>query len=255
MQRGIGDPLRSSMPDGQFMGTRFGAKGDSMGQVLCDARWLEWTYVDSKTLRKSRKPTWSNVQYEFYDSWFGNKQKPYLPGSFAYKSMGEVVPPRQDKRVKGNFTINTNGKGSNTADGNNDTKETTYPLALTDYMLSAWGGFRTKGMDILGEEPLVLFRSRLDRPVAGTGIFRTSPDGLDPYRPVGPGDSPVDAASYALHGIPAWTRGVNRSHIGPLWGSPYGPADSEGLMLSHGNPNGYKDGLILMLTGGSQGDF
>jgi hypothetical protein len=167
--------------------------------------------------------------------------------------MGEVVPPRQDRKVKGNLTINMNGTQSQ-PDGNNDTDDTTYPLALTDYMLSAWGGYRTKGLDILGEEPLVLFRSRNVRRSVNQDMFSTSADGIAPYRPGGPVRGDEDIAGFKLHGIPAWTRGVNRSHIGPLWGSPYGPADSEGAQLSYGNPNGFKDGLIILLNGGSQGD-
>ncbi len=38
LQRGVGDPLRNSLKDGQQMGTRFGANGNTMGQALCDSR-------------------------------------------------------------------------------------------------------------------------------------------------------------------------------------------------------------------------
>jgi hypothetical protein len=55
--------------------------------------------------------------------------------------------------------------------------------------------------------------------------------------------------SFSLLGIPPWTRGVNRAHVGPLWGSPFGPATGSDEQLSSSNPNGLRDGLILVLTG------
>jgi hypothetical protein len=57
--------------------------------------------------------------------------------------------------------------------------------------------------------------------------------------------------NYHLIGIPSWTRGVNRTHIGPLWGAPYGPPSDSTKQLEIGNANGVRDGLILVLTAGS----
>ena len=48
-----------------------------------------------------------------------------------------------------------------------------------------------------------------------------------------------------------WTRGVNRVHVGPLWGSPFGPSLGSDEQLSDSNPNGLRDGLVLVLSGSS----
>ncbi|MCC7477979.1 type II secretion system protein [bacterium] len=254
MQRAIGDPLRSSLSDGQQMGTRFGAYGSTMGQVLCDSRWLTWTRVDPQTREVKVWPTWANVQFNFFDVWPGNRARPYLAGSFMYKSMGDVLPSSRAEKSKGQYTIN---RREETEDGTVSVHESdaaVYPVAITDYMLSAWGGSRTKGMDILGEEPLVMFKMRAyKRPRINPGVFRPSNGGLGPYiPPPPPASDPGEAAAYELRGLPAWTRGVNRSHIGPLWGSPYGPATDDGEQLSYGNPNGIRDGLIILLTPGRE---
>jgi len=44
---------------------------------------------------------------------------------------------------------------------------------------------------------------------------------------------------------------VNRNHVGPLWGSPYGPPSDNTKQLEIGNANGMRDGLILILTPGA----
>lgn len=250
MQRDFGDPLRSAMPDSRQLGTRFGADGQTMGQALCDSRWLTFVHTDPNTHEQKEWPTWANVQYDFYDAWPGNRARPYLPGSFMYKSMGDVMPKDGMERPSGNFTINKNGTQGNGTSHDND--EATYPVGLTDYMLSAWGGIRTKGLDLLGEEPLVLFKMRKYRNFAlNPGVFRPSGGGLGPYVPPPAPEQPVaDNSGFEIRGLPSWTRGVNRSHIGPLWGSPFGPADQDGKQLSYGNPNGVRDGLIILLTPG-----
>ena len=69
LQAEVGDPLRSANQSGRDLGTRFGARGNVMGQALCDARWLTWTYNDLDAAKVDERNTWANVQYEFYDVW------------------------------------------------------------------------------------------------------------------------------------------------------------------------------------------
>ncbi|MCH7471764.1 prepilin-type N-terminal cleavage/methylation domain-containing protein [bacterium] len=245
-QGDMGDPLRSSFHDGREMGTRFGADGNIMGQALCDARWLTWLYIDPHTAELRELPTWSNIQYEFYDIWRGNQRKPFLPGSFLYKSLGEVVPSPDDGDKRD--YINVDGKETLVPHNNRD--QATYPVAITDYILSAWGGVRTKGMDLLGEEPLVLFSFKGTRRTQRPGIIFPPGGGIGGSGRGYIGLSGPSVDYIELMGIPPWTRGVNRSHVGPLWGSPFGPSTAIDRQLDYGNANGYKDALIIYLTPG-----
>ena len=242
LQKEVGDPLRSTLKDGRLMGTRFGAHGNVMGQVLCDARYLEWVYFNDVTGAPIYVDTWSNVQYNFYDVWMGNLQKPYLPGSFMYKSMGDLTMSGDDAREG---TVVVNGDSAiNTARSRKD--EAVLPAENNQYILGVWGGSRTKGMDVLGEEPLVVFTFKTSSRWTGNGnifVFNEETGIYSPPKP-GAGDQ------VKLLGIPSWTRGVNRAHIGPLWGSPYGPALDNEKQLEIGNPNGMKDAIILILNSG-----
>jgi hypothetical protein len=246
MQQQYGDPLRSTFPDGRQMGTRFGANGNAMGQVLCDARWLSWEYVDPLTGKAEQLPTWSNIQYEFYDAWTTAQRRPYLPGAFFYKAMGEVVPVGPSTNRRDNQKVSVGGK--NTIARNPRAADATYPASLGDYMLGAWGSLRSKGQDVLGEEPLVVFKLRSRTQNTSPGMFVTSqpPGGKSGANP----GKPISRNRTEMLGIPAWTRGVNRSHIGPLWGSPYGPSTGPEQQVSYGNANGVRDGIILVLTPG-----
>jgi prepilin-type N-terminal cleavage/methylation domain-containing protein len=246
LQMEIGDPLRSTFPDGRIMGTRFGASGNVMGQVLCDSRWLSWTYQDAAG-KKISQPTWSNIQYEFYDAWSPGSVRAYLPGSFFYKAMGEVTPAGPSRNSRNNQKIIVGGK--QTVARNPRAADATYPVALLDYMLGAWGSRRTKGSDMLGEEPLLLFTYKDYRQAKTPQMFVTGvsgPGSLGLTPPRGHAQDKIE-----LLAIPSWTRGVNRSHIGPLWGSPYGPAGSPEQQVSYGNGNGIRDGIILWLSPGS----
>lgn len=240
LQRQMGDPLRSSFVDGRELGTRFGASGNIMGQCLCDARWLQWLYYDPVANEQLLKDTWCNVQYEFYDIWLGNLQKPFLPGSFMYKSVGEFVPSPGDSKDRN--VIRVDNHETLVPEGTRG--EATYPISLSQYVLAAWGGFHTKGMDLLGEEPLVIFTFHGTKRLAPPAFVYNPETGLYELPPAPASDT------YELLGIPPWTRGVNRSHIGPLWGSPYGPTARADLQLAVGNPNGLKDALILILSSG-----
>jgi len=137
-------------------------------------------------------------------------------------------------------------EGENAIIPHNNRDEATYPVSLSDYVLSVWGGYRTRGIDLLGEEPLVIFSfpgTRKATTASSQFIFdpTTGRYELNPHRTVD---------QYTLLGIPPWTRGVNRSHVGPLWGSPYGASMREEEQLTVGNANGYDDALILVLTAG-----
>ncbi len=248
LQGEVGDPLRSAFEEGRNLGTRFGARGNVMGQALCDARWLTWTYNDLDNAKVLERNTWANVQYEFYDVWSGNLRRPHLPGEFMYKSIGEIIPHSQNLRSRASLTET---KKEIAVNNKNKPDSATVPLASTSYMLAAWGGSRTKGMDLLGEEPLVIFtyRSRGESQMPYTELPYTPVfGGLLPGQPMLPSSSQrVD-----VYGIPPWTRGVNRSHVGPLWGSPYGPAEDSSEQLATGNPNGFADAIILWLSPGVQ---
>jgi prepilin-type N-terminal cleavage/methylation domain-containing protein len=247
VQAAVGDPLRSSFADGRELGTRFGAHGNVMGQTLCDARWLTWAYQDQDRNKLLERNTWSNVQYEFYDLWIGNQHRPHLPGSFFYKSAGEIVPPGKNRLPKSGTITHGNGGVVNTNKKNVD--QATFPLNLTSYMLGAWGGSRTKGLDMLGEEPLVIFSApetlRQEIPNYVGSIWGSS----GPSGPLGPIKARAMVDRSEIFGVPAWTRGVNRSHVGPLWGSPYGAGAGDD-QLTFGNPNGLRDGIVLWLTPG-----
>ncbi len=242
LQGQVGDPLRSGLPDGHFYGTRFGAQGNLMGQALCESRYLEWQYCDPVTLEQRNELTWCNVQYEFFDVWAGSRrQRLHLPGAFAYKVIGEIVA--QPDAPGNQELVEVDGKKAIVPLNNRDSA--TYPVSLTNYILSAWGGFRTKGMDILGEEPLVIFTfpgSLHKGGIHSDFIFNPNTGRYETAKPT--------FDHYELLGVPPWTRGVNRSHIGPLWGSPYGPSPRTEEQLSIGNANGYRDALIIVLSGG-----
>jgi len=242
LQKHYGDPLRSTFPDGRQYGTRFGATCDIMGQVLCDARWLTWRYYPGDGSKPKDIDTWSNIQYEFYDVWNGNTRRPWLPGSFMYKSMGEVMATVDESSRQ--TIADVDGRAAVLPESNRDT--TTYPISLSEYMLGVWGGVRTKGMDILGEEPLVLFTFHgSKRATANIPTFVYNPESGRYELPPKPADD-----FFELLGIAPWTRGVNRSHIGPLWGSPYGPSGGTDRQLSVGNANGMPDAIIMTLTSG-----
>ena len=154
-----------------------------------------------------------------------------------YKSMGEIIPtPSSSEKVE---FIDVGRQKMKKMDNRG---RTTLPINNSSYVLAANGGIRTKGIDLLGEEPLIIFSFK------GTSLGKSSDMFIyDPNfgryklpRPV--------ATSFQLIGIPSWTRGVNRSHVGPLWGSPFSPAADSVAQLTVGNPNGIREAIILVLT-------
>ncbi len=242
IQSSVGDALRNMSETGSRYGTRFGAYGKVMGQVLCDARWISRKYTDD-TGNTTYTDTYSSIQYDFYDIWLGNMQKPFLPGSFMYKGMGDIMPNPGLRHHLISAKLN-NSSGAVQFDS---WDQPTYPISISRYMLSAWGAFHTKGLDVLGEEPYVVFNWKSTRRTGGSAGAIFSPQAGVALNVPGTMDM------WSLLGVPPWTRGVNRSHVGPLWGSPFGPGTDE-QQLNYGNPNGRRDALILLLTAGDDQD-
>ncbi|MCB1216927.1 prepilin-type N-terminal cleavage/methylation domain-containing protein [bacterium] len=242
-QKDVGDPLRNSFTVSNEAGTRFGPNGNLIGNTLCDPRYVYWSPAHKEVNADVARHTWADIQYEFYDVWEGNQSKPFLPGSFFYKSAGEIIgaPDEQGRRD----VIDYNGRRAIIPHNNRD--EASFPLSRSMYMLGAWGSSRTKGMDVLGEEPLVIFRYKEQqrRSYAQFAFF------FDPMTEnyslpgVGRNDNKIETMA-----IPAWTRGVNKGHVGPLWGSPFGSSDTGADQLSLGNANGVRDAIVIVLMSG-----
>ena len=247
-QKGVGDPLRNAFTVSNTAGTRFGPNGNLMGNTLCEARYTDWTPAHSKDDVAQANHTWADIQYEFYDVWEGNEAKPFLPGSFFYKSMGDIMPsPDLESRRD---VIDYNGKKAILPHNNRD--EVTIPINRSHYMLGAWGSSRTKGQDLLGEEPVVVFPYTVPPTRKSMQfVFFFDPMMQNFSLPdVGSNDNKIE-----IMAIPPWTRGVNKGHVGPLWGSPFGASSNGSDQLSFGNGNGVRDAVILVLMSGqSDGD-
>jgi hypothetical protein len=107
-----GDPLRNGCEAARLLGTRFGADCSRMGNVLPDKCYPYWTYRASGGETEQRH-TWCDVEYHLWDIWQGDKPKPYLPGEFFYRSVGQ---PRHyclgaygDPRHKGDDVLSSTG--------------------------------------------------------------------------------------------------------------------------------------------------
>ena len=243
-QKQVGDPMRNALTQSNLLGTRFGPHGNVMGNTLCDPRYVNWTPAHKKTEVSEIFHTWANVQYEFYDIWDGNRSAPFIAGSFFYKSMGELIgtsDPDQRRDI-----VDLDGKQAILPHNNRD--DATYPLSRSMYMLGAWGSNVTKGLDTLGEEPMVMFKWKAPpkRQAANPYVFFFDPAvGNYGMPPVGKNENKIE-----LLAIPPWTRGVNRGHVGPLWGSPYGVSATGFDQLSTGNGNGVRDALVIVLMSG-----
>jgi len=213
-QEDLDDPLRNGPTrDSQIKGTRFGPYCTLMGNVLADYRYRMYTIVNRSTGTQEEDTTWANQEYPFWDLWMSNRPNPFLPGEFFYKSAGTVVVAEQTS-----FRQN----------------EPVIPVSSELYMLGGYGAIRTKGKDILGPEPVIVFqRSGAGGTTGGTG---------------------------GVFFVDAWTRSTNRysDSNGRYLGSPYGganpqdprPPASTTEQLEYGNPNGIRDGIILVLVPG-----
>jgi type II secretory pathway pseudopilin PulG len=228
------DYLRNGTPTGQEYGTRFGPYCTTMGQILCDPRYKEWNYVDltNPSQNNPNARTYAEVEYKFWDMWQGNKPTPYLPGQFFYKGSGPIV-----------------------AVGSNDASQA--PIIPTDtdqYELGGYGSIRSKGKDIIGVEKQIVFTTRSSASdnwvaVAGDTTMGEQPMQGNPGDPGDPGSGTGNSTTGTREVWP-WTRSVDSTS--KFDGSPFSPsqAGDSNDQLNYGNPNGIRDGLILVLTAG-----
>ena len=230
------DPLRNDFEDGEDLGTRFGPYCTTMGSVLADPRYEEWLFVNPTNGTQDPRYTWCNIEYEFWDMWVGNKPLPYLPGQFFYKGVGPIV-----------------SIGTETA-----SEEPILPTEVDQYMLGGFGGIRSKGKDVIGEEREITYYQRAD---AGSEHWLASATWTNPthggeFEPCqGSGGDPTGwgGASFATSELLIWP--WTRSEVGDeeaRQGSPYSPANvgDSNEQLQYGNTNGIRDGIILVLTAG-----
>lgn len=235
------DPLRNAYPDSVDLGTRFGSYCTNMGSVLADPRFEEWPYRDPDSNNLQIRQTWAIIEYEFWDMWIGNKPLPYLPGQFFYKGAGPIV-----------------AIGQETAE-----EEPILPTEIDQYMLGGYGGIRTKGKDILGDEMPITYFTRsatTSNWFAGAGLELPNHGGdYEPMQGGGPGGP---GGGYTGPGFETdrleiwpWTRSVYGEQGGSselFQGSPYSPANvgDTNEQLTYGNPNGMREAIILVLTAG-----
>jgi hypothetical protein len=208
-----------------------------MGSVLADNRFQNWTYVDVQNNTATPRPTWANIEYEFWDMWRGNKPLPYLPGEFFYKGSGPIVAIGQ----------------------NNAEQNPILPTEIDQYMLGGYGGIRTKGKDVLGEEEQITYFTRsaanngdwladANFTDGGPSFGDTPMQGGVPGGPGGPGAGNTNGLGTLK--IWPWTRSTTSAD--DKNGSPYGPANigDSNEQLQYGKPNGIRDGIVLVLTAG-----
>lgn len=236
----MNDPLRNGQSNpGADYGTRFGPYCTSMGSVLADPRYTNWVYYDLDSGTRNVQNTYANIEYDFWDMWEGNKPFPYLPGMFFFKSAGPII-----------------------AVGNEDAANAPIIPTQTDqYLLGGYGSLRTKGKDMLGEEQQIIYLMRADAGgtsnwlataelAAGgqTGPMAGPPDN-DGTIGGGPGDRSRELRIWP------WTRSQS-GDPSLRQGSPFAAAEpgSTNDQLQYGNPNGIRDGVILVLTAGEDYD-
>jgi hypothetical protein len=200
------DPLRNGAPEAKLLGTRFGPYCTAMGQVLCDPRYTQWQYQSPATGKAEPRDTWATVEYRMWDMWQSGRrgQEPWLaiaPGQFFYKSDGIYV------------LSDANHTGID---------QPLRPVTVDGYMLGVYGGLRTRGKDIIGDEEACEYFSSAD----GESI-------------------PTIRCIFW-----PWTR----SQCGSTsrQGSPYGNSASaqSNRQTQYGRPNGINDGVVLVLTAG-----
>jgi len=220
------DPLRNACPEGERYGTRFGAYGTTMGQVLCDPRFEKWNHADPNTGAIEEHDTWAIIEYQFWDMWRDPAGKepylPFSPGQFFYKSAGSWQAFKLEE--SGELDENQNpimqpcwSENERLAkDG-----DAIHPLILEDvdqYILGAYGMLRSKGKDVLGKE-------------STSTCYLANPD-----------------SSFTMIHVPHWTRS-QYSNI-EKGGSPFS-GNLEGFeSFRYGCPNAIPDGIILVLTAG-----
>jgi len=222
---GNSDPLRNGSDadnnSTMALGTRFGAYCTSMGNVLADPRFARWTYVNVTANAYEPRDTRANVVYKFWDMWKSNKPTPYLPGQFFYKGVGPIV------------AIGTNDAAA----------EPILPTEVDQYILGGYGGIRSKGRDVIGNERQIEYTIK----TSGNNWVAWTGTGL--LQPPDPGGGGGGTAASRLKIWP-WTRSVTQDN--QYEGSPYAPATvgDSNEQLMYGNANGVRDGIIIVLTAG-----
>jgi len=236
------DPMRNGT-DGDNnstyeLGTRFGPYCTTMGSVLADFRYEEWIFVNTSTGGYQPRPTNCYIEYDFFDMWEGNRPLPYLPGQFFYKGIGPII-----------------AIGDVDADRDGDP---VIPTEIDQYMLGGYGSIRTKGKDMVGSELPIRYLRRTASAfgnwlaeASNVGLGRPDPafQIVDPPPPPPP---PGNGSNFQL--VYPWTRSTLTltDADGEYLGSPYSPANpgESNEQLQYGNPNGIRDGIILVLTAG-----
>ena len=211
------DPLRNGSPEGKLLGTRFGPDCNLMGSVLCDPRFEKWTCKDKATGTFERLDTWANIEYPYWDAWTPGHFRPFLPGEFFYKGVGPVVAVRVDANasLSGPHTEHLSPR-----DEQNPYAAAVLPSEIDTYMLGLYGAITDKGLDVLGPEKVLQLHAAFDK-ASGTYLL------------------PVYQQTSSQCG-------------GGREGSPFRTAVPEETneQLSYGNPNGIRDGIVLVLTAG-----
>jgi len=207
MQVKYKDPLRNGTVEGWRFGTRFGANCDLMGNVLADFRYPEFAVTDAQGERVTY-PSYADCGYPFYDLWpkGARKPRPFLPGMFFYKSGG-------------GYDVSVIAKWQA------DPSRPVLSVSSEYYMLGYYGTARTRGRDLLGPEPDLVFF-----------VPSATSKGNDKVL------------------VPAWTRStmIEKDDEGRFLGSPYshGYAEESVDQFQYGNPNGIRDAIVDVLVPG-----
>jgi prepilin-type N-terminal cleavage/methylation domain-containing protein len=221
------------------LGTRFGPYCTTMGNVLADLRYVNWIFIDTNNNgQPDTRQTGCNVEFPFWDMWEGNRPLPYLPGQFFYKGTGPII-------------------AFGSVDGNYDDPPI-IPTEIDQYMMGGYGSIRTKGKDVLGgEAPIIYMRRTANSGTANwlAGITSPSNGGLEPTQgPPPPPPPPVPGGTrLGIQQVWPWVRSeADMGNDDELDGTPFSPSDAgeSNEQMLYGNPNGIRDGLVLILTAG-----
>ena len=223
------------------LGSRFGPYCTTMGVVLADLRYVNWTWIDvNNNGQPNTRQTGCNVEFPFWDMWEGNRPLPFLPGQFFFKGTGPII-------------------AFGSVDGDPD-DDPIIPVEIDQYMMGGYGSIRTKGKDVLGyEQPIVYMRRTADSGTSNWFAGATSPvgSGLEPAQGGpggGPGGGPIGGGTQlGTQQVWPWIRSERTTGNDDFYdGAPFSPsqAGESNDQLLYGNPNGIRDGLVLILTAG-----
>ena len=229
-QEDVNDMLRNGA-SGPRLGCRFGGTCTIMGNVSADFRFPEFQSNAPGQTPQIEASQANFPGYRFYDLWWGNRPKLYLPGEFFYKSNGPIIVADPDS-IDANRPIQ--------------------PVEVDQYIMGGYGSIRSKGSDVLGPEPLIIAFSTTKLPGSGQLALLEKEPTVGPMQ--GPGDpgGPGGGGTGQRIEIPSWTRWYNTQDSDGTWpGSPYSVSSTIGLeQVSYGNPNGVRDAIILVLNAG-----